>query len=89
MRDKLGEVLKGIITGVTGFGLFVELSNIFVEGLVPVGTLADDYYHFDAVHYRLVGTKTGKIYRIGNVVTVQVARVDLEDREIDFILVEE
>ncbi|MBN1684620.1 MAG: ribonuclease R [Gammaproteobacteria bacterium] len=87
MRDKLGNVFDGIITGVTGFGFFVALKDIFVEGLVPIATLTDDYYHFDTVRYRLVGTRSGKIYRIGHSVTIQVARVDLEDREIDFVLI--
>ena len=87
MMDKVGEVFEGTITSVTGFGIFVELDNIYVEGLIHVTSLAQDYYHFDAAHHRLVGERTGQVFRLGDHVVVSVAKVNLEDKKIDFDLV--
>lgn len=87
MLDKVGEVYDGIITSVTGFGLFIELADIYVEGLVHVTGLQNDYYHFDPAHHRLVGERTRRIYRLGDKLRVRVARVDLDERKIDFELV--
>ena len=84
MRDKLGQTFRGRISAVTGFGLFVELDDIYVEGLVHITALKNDYYAFDAVKHRLVGERTGKIYRLGDYMHVQVVRVDLDERKIDF-----
>ncbi len=89
MMDKVGEEFEGIISSVTGFGIFVELSDIYVEGLVHVTGLSNDYYHFDPVHHRLVGERTRRIYRLGDKVRVQVARVDLDERKIDFDMMDE
>ncbi|MAR92524.1 MAG: ribonuclease R [Pseudomonadales bacterium] len=86
MSDKIGDVFKGLISGVTGFGLFVELKDIYVEGLVHVSSLTSDYYHFDEVRHRLVGERSGLMFGLGEEVTVSVAKVDLEDRKIDFEL---
>ena len=86
MLDKLGEQYPGIITGVTSFGLFVELDEIYVEGLVHITTLPHDYYHFDPVRYRLEGRRDGKQFRLGDQVEVIVARVDLDEKKIDFEL---
>lgn len=86
MADKVGEVYPGIISGVTAFGLFVELENT-VEGLVHVSNLTDDYYHYDQKGYALIGERTRRRYRLGDEITVQVARVSAEDRQIDFVLV--
>jgi ribonuclease R len=71
---------------VVSFGLFVELSDLYVEGLVHVSSLQNDYYHFDAPGYRLIGERTGQSYKLGDEVLVQVARVDLDERKIDFEL---
>ena len=87
MMDKVGEVFEGTITSATGFGLFVELDNIYVEGLVHVTSLDHDYYHFDAAHHRLVGERTGQVFRLGDHLVVSVAKVNLEDKKIDFDLV--
>ncbi len=87
MLDKVGNEYQGKITTVTGFGLFVELNDIFVEGLVHVTSLSSDYYHFDPVKHRLVGENSNKIYGLGNDITIRVARVDLDERKIDFDLV--
>ncbi len=89
MMDKVGEAFEGVITGVTSFGIFVELQNIFVEGLVHVTALKNDYYHFDPAHHRLRGERSGKVYRLADSVHVRVMRVDLDERKIDFELVEE
>lgn len=86
MLDKVNEEFDGIITAVTSFGIFVELDDIYVEGLVHITELDNDYYHFDPVHHRLVGERTSKIYRLGDRVRAQVVRVDLDDRKIDFLL---
>ncbi len=84
MLDKIGQVFDGIITGVTGFGLFVELREVFVEGLVHVTSLRNDYYQFDPVGHRLHGERSGQVYRLGDGLRVRVARVDLDERKIDF-----
>jgi ribonuclease R len=84
MKDRVGESVPGVITAVTGFGLFVELTDIYVEGLVHVTALPGDYYHFDPVHHRLAGERTGRSFRLGDTVEVQVMRVDLDERKIDF-----
>jgi len=84
MQDKLGQVFRGTISAVTGFGIFVELDDIYVEGLVHVTSLKNDYYAFDAVKHRLVGERGGHVYRLGDKMSVLVARVDLDERKIDF-----
>jgi len=89
MQDKLGQVFKGRISAVTGFGIFVELDDVYVEGLVHVTSLKNDYYTFDASKHRLIGTRGGHVYRLGDDMTVLVARVDLDERKIDFELAEE
>jgi ribonuclease R len=84
MQDKLGQVFQGTISGVTGFGIFVELEEIYVEGLVHITSLRNDYYAFDAVKHRLVGERSGQVYRLGDKMSVMVVRVDLDERKIDF-----
>ncbi len=84
MKDRVGESFPGVVTAVTGFGLFVELTDIYVEGLVHVTALPGDYYHFDPVHHRLSGERTGRNFRLGDTVEVKVMRVDLDERKIDF-----
>jgi len=88
MRDKVGEEFTGIITAATNFGLFVELDEVYVEGLVHISALSSDYYHFDDVRHRLTGEKSGIIYGLGDPVSVRVVKVDLDDRKIDFELTE-
>lgn len=84
MQDRVGESFDGLVTAVTGFGLFIELTDIYVEGLLHVTALPADYYEFDAVHHSLIGERSGRRFRLGDPVRVQVARVDLDDRKIDF-----
>ncbi|MFC3606850.1 ribonuclease R [Stutzerimonas tarimensis] len=88
MQDRVGDDFPGVITAVTGFGIFVELTDIYVEGLVHVTALPGDYYHFDPVHHRLSGEHSGRSYRLGDTVEVRVARVNLDERKIDFELID-
>ena len=88
MADKVGDEFEGYITGVTAFGLFIELIEHFVEGLVHVSTMADDYYRFVERAHTLQGENTGRVYRLGDRVTVQVLKVDMERRQIDLGLSE-
>ena len=83
MADKVGDEFDGYVTGVTAFGLFVELVQHFVEGMVHVSTMADDYYRFVERQHILRGENTGRVYRLGDHVTVQVIKVDMERRMID------
>jgi ribonuclease R len=83
MADKVGDTFDGYITGVAPFGMFVELIDHYVEGLVHVSTMADDYYHFREQAHSLFGENTKKTYRLGDRVTVQIVRVDMERRQID------
>jgi len=87
MMDKIGEEFEGIISGVTSFGIFVELENT-VEGLIRLSDLTDDYYHFDEKHMVLIGERTSRVFRIGDEVRVRVARVNLDERNIDFEMVD-
>jgi ribonuclease R len=87
MREKIGEEFEGVISGVTAFGFFVELKDIFVEGLVRVTSLHDDYYYYHEKQYCLAGERTHKTFRIGDEVRVRVDRIDVERRHIDFGLV--
>ncbi|GJM07003.1 MAG: ribonuclease R [marine bacterium B5-7] len=86
MQDKVGENFSGNITGVTSFGLFVQLDEVYVEGLVHVTALNNDYYRFDPQLQQLLGERTGKRYRLRDKVDVVVARVDIDERQIDFQL---
>jgi ribonuclease R len=87
MKDKLGQEFSGVISDVVGFGMFVELDDVFVEGLVHINNLDDDYYHFDSAHHLLRAKRSGKVYRLGDPVHVMVARVDLDNRKMDFDIV--
>ena len=88
MQGKVGELYEGTISGVTSFGMFVELDNIYVEGLIHITALPVDYYHFDPIGHRLTGERQGKSYRLGSRVKVKLMRVSLDDKKIDFELVE-
>ena len=88
MADKVGDEFEGYITGVTAFGLFIELVEHFVEGLVHISTMADDYYRFVERAHILQGENTGKEYRLGDRVAVQVVKVDMERRQVDLGLVD-
>ncbi|WP_442860815.1 ribonuclease R [Alkaliphilus sp. B6464] len=87
MADKIGEVYEGIVSGVTSFGMFVELDNT-IEGLIRLSYLIDDYYIYDSEQHMLIGERRKKIYRMGDVVKIKVSKVDIAQREIDFTLAE-
>ncbi|MGC1549019.1 MAG: ribonuclease R [Rhodanobacter sp.] len=87
MAKHVGEEFDGVVTGVTSFGLFVELEESKVSGLVHISQLSNDYYHFDPARHLLKGERTGNQFRLGDHVRVQVLRASLEDRKIDFRLV--
>lgn len=87
LRDKVGETYAGLISAVTRFGIFVELQDLYIEGLVHISALPGDYYHFDQPKQRLVGEHTRQTFKLGGAVTVRVARVDLDERKIDLELV--
>jgi ribonuclease R len=86
MREKIGEEYQGTITGVAGFGLFILLDSLFVEGMVHVTQLPPDYWVFNEHQHTLAGERTHQVYRLADSVKVQVARVDLEARRIDFAI---
>ncbi len=89
MNDHLGEVYDGVISGVTEWGLYVEINDNKCEGLVPVRDLADDYYDLDEKNYCLVGRRRNNRYRLGDSVQVQVARCNLDRKQLDLVLVDE
>lgn len=86
LQERVGDVFPGVITAVTGFGLFVELDSLYVEGLLHVSALPGDYYSFDPAKQRLIGERSRRSYQLGGRVQVQVARVDLDERKVDLEL---
>lgn len=87
MQDKIDNEYDGIVSGVTQYGIYVQLENT-VEGLVRLSSMEDDYYSYDEKHYCVIGTRTRKIYRLGDLVRIKVIKVDLPSRNIDFVLVD-
>jgi len=86
MQDKVGQHFRGVISGVASFGIFVELKDIYIEGLVHVTALGNEYFYYDSPHHRMVGERTRTVYRLGDSVEVIVMRVDVEDKKIDLEL---
>ncbi|MGJ8621010.1 MAG: ribonuclease R [Methylophilaceae bacterium] len=87
MQDKVGDIFEGTISGVTSFGVFVALDGAYVEGLLHVTELGNDYFHYDKAHHEMVGERTHVKFRLGDRVKIKVVRVDLETTKIDFSLV--
>lgn len=87
MQDQVGQIFSGVISSVTGFGFFVRLNELFIDGLVHVSSLDNDYYRFDQVGQRLVGESGGSTYRLGDKVDVKVEAVNMDERKIDFSLI--
>lgn len=87
MKDRLGETFEGIISGVTEWGLYVQLNENKCEGMVPIRDLDDDYYEFDEKSYCLVGRRKRRMYRLGDPLTIRVARANLEKKQLDFELI--
>ena len=88
MGQRLGGVFTGHISGVTEWGLYVELDETHCEGLVGIRGLDDDFYEFDEKNYWIRGCRRGKLYRLGDPITIQVARADLIKKQLDFVLVD-
>jgi ribonuclease R len=88
MQDRVGEVFEGTISGVTSFGIFVSLDGVYVEGLVHVSELGNDYYQFDPARHTMTGERAGHVYRLSDRLQVKIARVDLETSRIDFSLLD-
>lgn len=88
LSSRVGEKFDGTISTVTRFGLFVQLNDMYIEGLIHITSLPNDYYQYEEDHHRLVGEKTGKIFRLGDKLKVKVTRVELNERKIDFELIE-
>ncbi len=86
MKDRLGEEFPGTISGVTGFGIFVTLDDVYVEGLVHISELGQDYFHFDQAKHQIVGERSNKRFQLADRVNIKVARVDIETSKIDFVL---
>jgi ribonuclease R len=86
MADKVGEEFEGVISGVTAYGFFVQLSDVFVEGLVRAETIGDDYYVHDEARHALIGRRKRRVFRLGDPIRVTVDRVDLIRRQVDFVL---
>ena len=86
MRDRVGEEFEGSVSAVTSFGIFVALDDVYVEGLVHISELGQDYFHFDGTKHQLLGDRTRKRFRLADRVRVQIVRVDLETSRIDFVL---
>jgi ribonuclease R len=89
MAEKVGQTFRGIISAVVPFGIFVELEDFFIEGLVHLSSLHDDYYNYQEDKLNLVGENTGRVFRIGQSVVVSVMKVDLNRRHVDFVIEEE
>jgi ribonuclease R len=87
LQEHVGDEFDGVVSAVTSFGLFVELKDLYIEGLVHISALPGDYYQFDASRQRLTGERSGRSYSLGGLVRVQVARVDLDDKKIDLEMV--
>ncbi|XZQ55761.1 MAG: ribonuclease R [Arsenophonus sp.] len=87
MQDQIGNLFIGIITGVTSFGFFVRLKDFFIDGLVHLSSLSNDYYRYDSIGQRLIGESFGIIYRLGDEVKIKVEAVHMDERKIDFTLI--
>lgn len=85
MRDRVGETFDGTVSGVSAFGVFVALDSVYVEGMVHVSELGNDYYHFDATRHQMLGERTGQRFRLGDRLRVTLVRVDLERSRLDFV----
>ena len=87
VKKHLGGTFTGIISAVTGFGMFVTIDDLLIDGLIHISTLPSDFYQFDAPHHRLIGERSGKIFQLGQAVKIRVVKVNIWDRKVDFVLV--
>ena len=88
MADKIGQVFDGVISGVTEWGIYVEIKANMCEGMIPIRELADDFYELDEKNYRLIGRRTKREYRLGQELQITVERANLERKQLDFALAE-
>jgi ribonuclease R len=86
MADKIGKVYDGVVSGITEWGIYVEINENKCEGMIPIRELDDDFYELDEKNYRLVGRRTKREYRLGQPVSIQVAKANLERKQLDFVL---
>ena len=84
MSDRIGEEFTGVVSGVTSFGLFIELDAVFVDGLIHITNLEQDFFHFDPIGHRLIGERTGKEYRLADRIRIRLAQVNVDDGKLDF-----
>lgn len=89
LADKLGQVFPALISGVSKWGIYAEIEGNKCEGMIPIGSLKDDYYMLDEDNYQVIGRRHGRTYKLGYPVHIRVRRVDLLKKQIDFDLVEE
>ena len=89
LSDKIGEVYDGVISGVTEWGLYVELIHCKCEGMISIRDLLDDFYTYDEENYQLIGKRTGKIFQLGDEIKVEIGRANLAKRQLDLFLVAE
>jgi ribonuclease R len=87
MKEHADKVMEGIITGIQEYGLFVQIDEFQLDGLVHIRTLTDDFYELDKKKLSLIGTRKGKVYSFGDVVNVKITKIDLLKREVDFVIV--
>ncbi|MCP4295576.1 MAG: S1 RNA-binding domain-containing protein, partial [Proteobacteria bacterium] len=87
MEEHADKVMEGIITGIQEYGLFVQIDEFQLDGLVHIRTLKDDFYELDKKKLSLIGTRNGKVYSFGDVVNVKITKIDLLKREVDFVIV--
>ena len=85
--ERIGKICDGIVTGVTGFGLFIELKDLYIEGLIHITLLPSDYYRFDPIKHRLLGERGGLSFRLGDTVKVKIVKVDIDSKKIDLQLI--
>lgn len=86
MQSHIGKAYQGEVSSITNFGLFVRLNDVFVEGLIHITELGEDYFHFDQPKQKMIGERTGKTFAIGDILDISVAKVDMDLRRIDFSL---
>ena len=85
LSSRVGEEFWAYVSAVVGFGLFVTLEDIYVDGLVPISSLEDDFYRYEDVEHRLVGSSSGRVYRLGDRLRVKLVKADAEKRGLDFV----
>ena len=88
MKQHIGDEFEGVISGITNYGMYVEINDLLVEGMIHVRNIGDDYYEHDEKRYSLVGRRTGRTFRLGDSIAVKVVKVNVENREIDFACIE-